>query len=313
MNAVSELFATQDGLALTTQLHGLGVSHAEIRRHLARQVWTKLDGHVVAVSGQPMTWIRRVRAASLALGPQAAASHGTAGRLHGFDGFADHAGITFTTVQAFHHTAHPQLLTIVPIVKVHRSKLLEAGDVIDSNGIPVVRKDVALVGIAGEFPRAKVERALDTALRDGLKLAAIEQTASRFRRRRVSGPALLAELVALRRQPRLPKSWFQRVVANVLAEHDVAFVDEHPVRDKSGAALAYLDLAIPHLKIGVECQSWEWHGTPTAQAADAARRRKLRMRGWEIVDVWWKDLDRPEEIAAELRYLVRQRSTLDAS
>jgi len=47
-------------------------------------------------------------------------------------------------------------------------------------------------------------------------------------------------------------------------------VDEHPVH-QGGRLLAELDLAIPELKIGVECQSWEWHSTPAAQRRDAAR------------------------------------------
>jgi hypothetical protein len=313
VNPINELFARQDGLALTTQLYELGVTHAEIRRHVANQLWTKIDGHVLAVSGQPMTWPRRVRAASLALGPHAAASHGTAARMHGFDGFADHQGITFSTVQGFHHTAHPTLVGIVPLVKVHRSKLLQPGDVTRRHDIPVVSRESALVQIAGEYQRPRVERALDSALRDGVRIAQLERLISRMRRRRVAGPALLLELLAQRSQPRLPKSWFQRIVARVLATYDVHVVDEYPVRDEHGNALAFLDLALPDLKIGVECQSWEWHGTPSAQAADSVRRRKLRMRGWAIVDVWWKDLDRPDDIAAELAYLIDQRTTLDAS
>ena len=56
------------------------------------------------------------------------------------------------------------------------------------------------------------------------------------------------------------------------------------------------DSLVPGLlrKVGVECQSWEWHSSTAAQHRDARRRGILRMRGWEIVDVWWSDLRSPD-------------------
>jgi very-short-patch-repair endonuclease len=93
-----------------------------------------------------------------------------------------------------------------------------------------------------------------------------------------------------------------------LAAAGVRLVDELPVRDHRGILLAELDLADPRHKVGVECQSWEWHATPSAQHRDARRRGMLRQLGWEIVDVWWSDLHHPERVIAEVLYLIRQRS-----
>ena len=73
--------------------------------------------------------------------------------------------------------------------------------------------------------------------------------------------------------------------------------------------LAELDLAIPECKIGVECQSWRWHASPAAKARDSARKRRLRLLGWELVEVWWTDLGRMDELAAELMMLIDARST----
>jgi very-short-patch-repair endonuclease len=75
----------------------------------------------------------------------------------------------------------------------------------------------------------------------------------------------------------------------------------------AGVLLAELDLARPASKIGVECQSWRWHATPTARAADARRRRMLRQLGWEIVEVWWSDLDDLDGVVAELCLLIDRR------
>lgn len=94
----------------------------------------------------------------------------------------------------------------------------------------------------------------------------------------------------------------------MLATQGFALVDEHPVRSTEGERLADLDLAIPHLQIGIECQSWQWHATPAARAHDARRKRRLRLLGWELVEVWWSDLERIGEIAEEISYLIARQA-----
>lgn len=106
----------------------------------------------------------------------------------------------------------------------------------------------------------------------------------------------------------LPASWFQRLAKRLFESTGLAMDDEYPVYGEDGRLLARLDLAIPPLRIGVECQSWAWHATPEAQHRDARRRGMLRRLGWEIVDVWWRDLRQPDRVLAELRHLVRHRT-----
>ena len=76
---------------------------------------------------------------------------------------------------------------------------------------------------------------------------------------------------------------------------------------KVAAHVADLDLAIPELRIGVECQSWKWHATPDAQRRDAARKRALRRLGWDIIDLWWSDLDRIDDVHATLLVMISER------
>ena len=97
----------------------------------------------------------------------------------------------------------------------------------------------------------------------------------------------------------------------MLARAGIRLVDEHPVRDGRGVLLAELDLADPRAPVGVECQRWQWHATPTAQHRDARRRGTLRQLGWDIVDVWWSDLRHPDRVVSELTYLLgRGRRTV---
>ena len=40
---------------------------------------------------------------------------------------------------------------------------------------------------------------------------------------------------------------------------------------------------------------------------DAARKRALRRIGWEIVDIWWSDLDHIDDVLATLLVIVDER------
>jgi very-short-patch-repair endonuclease len=106
---------------------------------------------------------------------------------------------------------------------------------------------------------------------------------------------------------RLPRSWFQRVAGRVLTRVGIRLVDGYRIRDRHGIVLAELDLADPVRKVGVECQSWQWHASPDAQHRDARRKGMLRQLGWEIVDVWWSDLRHPERVIGEVVCLLRSR------
>ena len=114
----------------------------------------------------------------------------------------------------------------------------------------------------------------------------------------------MLDLLADRVDRRLPRSWFQRLAKDIFAAEAIHFVDEWPVHDSNGTLLAELDLANVELMVGVECQSWEWHGSPAAQQRDLRRKRRLRTLGWEIVEVWWSDLNRTEEVLTDLRIAV---------
>ncbi|MCU1367635.1 MAG: REase, partial [Ilumatobacteraceae bacterium] len=99
---------------------------------------------------------------------------------------------------------------------------------------------------------------------------------------------------------RLPLSWFQRVAAEVLARHGIVMEDEWPVHDDAGQHVASLDLANVALKVGLECQSIEYHATAADVAQDIHRKRTLRRMGWDVTELWWSDLDRIDAVVDDL-------------
>ncbi len=293
------ILSSQDGLARTDQLLTAGVSAWTISRRIETGEWVRAARGVVGVRS-PDTWRRRVRIALLAAGENAVVSHATAARLHGFDGYAGDERIVLTGMDGRRIRAQGD-------VEVHRCDLVHRRHRRLVDGLATVIRPVALIQVAVVDGRDAAARALDGMLRDGDRPAWMRSTADAWRGRGVAGPSVILELLHERVDARLPLSWFQRLAGRCLAAHGVALVDEYPVRDDDGTELAALDLAIPRLKIGVECQSWAWHGSPGAQARDARRKRRLRMIGWEIVDVWWTDLERMDVVADEIGLLIGRR------
>ena len=255
---------------------------------------------VLAAGGTPITFEGRAMAAVLAPGVTAV-SHAAAARLHCLDGFDRHDVVDVIGGQGAN--PHPALGAAIHYT---RGPILD--HVVVVGRIPVMSVASTLALLAPAVGIGPTARALDSALRLGVPTEELRDVAQRWRRRGRSGPPALLMLLGERIDARLPRSWFQRVAGRVLASAGIRLVDEYPVRDERGILLAELDLADPLRRVGVECQSWAWHATPTAQHRDARRRGTLRQLGWEIVDVWWSDLRHPDRVIAELTFLLRSRT-----
>ena len=119
-------------------------------------------------------------------------------------------------------------------IAVHytRGPLLEHVDAVDGIQVLSIASTLALLAPAvGIGPTA---RALDSALRMGASTDELRSVARAWRRRGRSGPPALLMLLGERIDKRLPRSWFQRIAARVLANAGIRLVDEYPVRDSRG-------------------------------------------------------------------------------
>ncbi|HZX54038.1 MAG TPA: hypothetical protein VFE86_05130 [Ilumatobacteraceae bacterium] len=293
---IHETMAAQHGAAATRQVRA-EIAWRTQRALLDKRVWQQDDHRVVTSRSTPDTWHRRVMIATLA--SRGVASHGTAARLHACDGFNwfDEVHITLRYSQRRHH--HPGAVT-------HVSRVLEVGDQLLVHGIPTVILPVCLIQLADDGSDEFL-KALEGAMRDGVNPAWIRQVAARYDRPSLPGTRRLVRALDERVDNTLPRSWFQRMAARLLAEAGIETVDEHPIYD-GPRLLAQLDLAIPELRIGIECQSWQWHATPADQQRDLLRKRRLRRMGWDITDCWWSDIDRMDDLVDTLRTVIAERS-----
>ena len=221
--------------------------------------------------------------------------------LHHLDGFEHHDLVDVIGVNGA--IADPALRATF-----HQTRGPVAAHVVEVTGIPTLSIPLTLTLLAPIVGIGQTARALDAALRRGVEPDELKAVASSWRCRGRSGPPALLMLLGERIDKRIPRSWFQRLASGVFQRHGIRLADEYPVRDERGILLAELDLADPARKVGVECQSWEWHSSTDAQHRDARRKGALRVLGWEIVDVWWSDLQHPDRVLAELTYLLATRT-----
>jgi hypothetical protein len=295
MQAVNQLFVAQHGVVTTRQSRRAGVTLHRERGLIHRGCWLTPSPGFIALAGVPATWIQAVSMASLL--PGALICGPTAARVHSLDGYRDRSEIEVLVP----HGARPRR---IESVVVRSSRRLSQRDRHVVNGIAVTTVPVTLVHLAVRGD--DVAQPLDGALRSGASPRWLRQEIERWRQLGVPAADTVIDLLDDRVSQRLPLSWFQRLAKRLLADAGTAMVDEWPVRDAAGRLVATLDLAIVELRVGVECQSWEHHGSPAAQRADNARKRKLRALGWEIVEVWWSDLDRMDEVVTDLHIAVRR-------
>jgi hypothetical protein len=295
MNDIHQTMAAQHGVAATTQVRA-DMPWRRQRALVDARVWQQDHRRVVASRSTPDTWHRRVMVATLA--SRGVASHASAARLHGLDGFdrCDEVHVTLRYQQRRHH--HPGAVT-------HVSRVFDRADQLPVHGVPTVIIPVCLIQLADQ-PGDGFIRPLEGAMRDGVSPMWIRHVAARYDRPSLPGTRRLVRALNERVDTTLPRSWFQRLAARLLDDGGITTVDEFSICD-GRRLLAVLDLAMPELKIGVECQSWQWHSTPAAQQRDAARKRRLRRIGWEIVDVWWSDLERFDDVLDTLRTMIADR------
>jgi hypothetical protein len=299
----AKLFAAQHGAAADRQLRAAGFSWARQQRMIANNRWRREAPGVVFLVGAPQTWRQEAMAATLYWKGLNLLSGGPAARLHGCDGFTNVDSVQIALPYGGHDKTPDS-------VSVRWSRRLSTADRYVVDGIPVTTLPVTLLHLHADGLAA--EKALDWVLRERKPPLWLKQNFERWQTNRPNDPATaMLELLEQRMGKRLPRSWFQRLAKRAFEEHGVTLVDEWPVHDAAGKHIADLDLANVDLKVGVECQSIQYHSTAADIARDRRRRSTLRRLGWDIVELWWSDLDRMDVVLDDLgKALERARKLL---
>lgn len=298
-SAVSELAASQHGCFTRTQAADNGIGRRRFDRAARDGLLTADFPGVVRFSGAPTTWHSRLCAAVLST--RGVASHRAAARLHEFDGF---------------DRAHPEItvargrMPSIDRLVLHRWTRPEPDlDHMTVAGIRCTSVAATLAQLGAVVSQQVVERTLDDALRRGVSLRWIQQTAERLHRPGPSGTGKLMRILSdERRSGRLPDSWFERLVQRIILASGVPRPQlQHEVRVASGA-IYRLDMAWPHLAVGLECHSRRFHFGPLKVAADHRRDLELAGTGWEILYLTWEHRREPATFLPLLAQTLATRS-----
>jgi hypothetical protein len=299
-DAVYASMAGRHGVTRSAAARHSGLTRRSENGLVRAGVLHRPTGGVLVSASAPATWEQRAMTAVSAPG-RAVLSHGAAARLHGLDAFDRYDLVDVICRKGW--WPDPPAGTITHFTR----GLTSPDDITEVDSIRTLTVGATLALLSPSCGIGRTARALDSALRLGHTIDDLREVATRWRRRGRPGPAALSMLLDERDGRTLPRSWFQRLAKKAFQTSGIRLLDEYPVVDARGVLLAELDLAEPLRKVGIECQSWAWHATPDAQHRDARRKGALRRMGWEIIDVWWRDLEKPARVRAELDHLLSTR------
>jgi hypothetical protein len=276
--AIADLAERQHGVVAVRQLRALGAGRGAIDHWVKTgrlHVWYR---GVYAVGHRALKREGRWMAAVLAVGPDAALSHRSAGALSGVRPSARRA-IEVTVGRKVRGPAG---------VEVHHARL-EPDEVTTIDGIPVTTAARTLVDLAAVLPPDQLRNAVKQAQILRLPYPDLE----RYRGRR-----------GIQNLPRqdLPPT------RSELEDRFQAFLDAHglpPALVNSALNEKEPDIRWPQAKLIVELDGFDTHGTREAFETDRARDRALLVTGWRTIRVTWRQLHaQPRALAEDLRRLL---------
>ena len=269
---LNSLAARNYSLVTRTQVLEAGGSDRIVTRRIDSQRWFEVHPGVYRIGPVQLDWKGRLRAATLAAGPLAMASHGAAAVLLGLDGI----------------TAAPLEIT-VPYGKrpepggviVHRTR--RHIDPIMVDAIPVTPPERTALDVAWSYPSSAVELVYESAVRKGL-----------------TTPSRVADLVAIQggwgvrgtgkllrildaRKPGPPTGSAAETM--LLRRMRAAGIEEpvcqHVVHLSDGT-VAVIDFAWPRYLKGVEVDGLETHATAHRLESDLQRQNLLFEVRWQL-------------------------------
>jgi very-short-patch-repair endonuclease/predicted transcriptional regulator of viral defense system len=289
--AIAALANRQHGMVARRQLLAMRLSPSAIDRRVTWGWLHVVHRGVYAVGHTVLSSDARYMGAVLLGGPGAALSHRSAAALWGIRmSSRPRPEVTIPTARR-----QPRA------VQLHFARL-PADEVTEIRRIPVTAIARALFDLAAAVPRAQAERAFHEA-----------------ERKRLSGALSVRDV--LERHPHCRAAPVVRAILESLdigaTENDFedAFVD-FVRRYHLPMPEANVWLPLPRRSVRVdflwraareivELDGRESHGTALAFESDRARDRALRVAGWHVTRVTWRQLkEEPDQLAADLRALL---------
>ena len=283
----------QHGLITRSQALASGMTEGQIQRCLRSGRWVREARGVyrhAAVSSTPLS-----RLLAVCLAHDALASHRSAAALHGIDGYR--LGRVEVLVPAGKGL-------VLDGATVHESTQMDLVRPVERQGVPSTDLGRTVLDMAGVVSRKRLDRTIDTILRDGrLRLSDLYAVlSSHVRRGRPGCAALRAALNDRLGDDPVPLSEWSRMVEGLLVDCGLPRPRlEHRIRRTDGSLIAQVDLAYPGRRVAIELDSVRWHHNRQSFVEDRRRRNRIMLAGWNVLTFTWDDyVDRPQDVCAQV-------------
>lgn len=286
------------GVLSTEDLEALGVTRPRRLGALRRGELFALHRSVYRPTGVQLSDEAELRAACVAIGPHAVASHRCALWLWGL---IEHPGLVEVTVPVAYRS---QIQNLV----VHRSTDLAECYRISRRGVPTTKPARALLDGAAVMPSRQLGEAVEQALLDKLvTVAGLRHILDELGRRgrRGAGP-LRAYLDHRALADRRPESQLEPLMARLCRDHGVGAVEFQRTVTLDGVNYRP-DFVIAAARLVIEVDGLDAHRTRDRLDSDLTRQNAFVRHGWLVLRYTSSHLRRPAKVAREIIAVAEQR------
>lgn len=285
--------ARRGGILTIDDVRSLGVEDKVVSRLVASGVFRRAFPGVFVLASRPQDHRLLLRAAMVAAGAGAVASHRSAAWVYGWiDRPPPDPEITL--VRSAHRRGEGMIL--------HRSQVAVSSRRV--RGVVCTEPLRTLVDLASQVgPGSDLTGALDRALANRhISLVTLERSLPRRRRGVEAVRAYLAERGYVGGPA---PSMLESRMARILAQAGLTGFNAEVI---AGSAGQYrIDFADPGVRLALECYGYAWHSSPAQLVRDERRHRALTLEGWTVLIYTWHDLDGdPRRVVAEIREAYRR-------
>jgi hypothetical protein len=292
--------ARQHGLVTFDQARAAGFTRHQILNRVQTGQWSRARVGVLAVNGAPATWEQAALAAVLASGPEAVASHSTAGVLWGLPNVFHE--VTFEV-----STPRPRRVRQRG-VRVHRTvRFLEMEHTV-YDGIPVTSVARTLVDLSGSMSVEQLGIATDYARRElHLALPHLERCVAGLYPAPGRKPTRIHSVLRARLEhhDESESGLEMRVLRAIVGAGLPEPVQQHWVN--VGDRWRRIDLAYPEPKLAIEVDGYGPHSPRSAFDGDRVRENELEIINWDRLHFTsaFSDKQIADTVAAKLAALGR--------
>jgi very-short-patch-repair endonuclease len=297
-----KLAGAQHGVLTRAQALECGLSEGAIDRLVAEGEWERCARSVYRIVGTGTDRYQAFMVLSLWAGDQGIVSHSSAAAIW------DMRGVKMLRLEATVMTGRQPPREDVTL---HRVRCLDEADVAIAHGIRTSTPVRTVCDLSGSLSGHDLEIVVDDCLRRGLfSLARLRWQVSRTGMRR-KGSRTLRTILEERAPSFRPTTALETRIARVLRRSDYILPStQYEVVDRRGF-VARLDFAWPEQRVGIECDSYEWHSGRAAWRRDTVRLNNVIGAGWKVLRATDEDARDPDSLLERLKGLIPRRSQGD--